>query len=224
MPLDDAKKAVLLEAFRAALEEETDTPSMEEPEGVGPEQRADLFSLFSELAALKSEVHLEARQFKTAVERFGGVADTLQSDRETWKEQLARAREDAEQRSQEALKPLLLELLELRDRLEAGLHAAERYRPKRFAMRSHRHEADLIKALRNGQELTLRRLENLLVSYDVRPIPVLNRELDPHTMRAAEIDHHADTKNGVVTAELRKGFYWGDKKVLRTAEVKVNKL
>jgi molecular chaperone GrpE len=219
MPLDDVKKAVLLEAFRAALEEETDASALES-DATGPEQRTDLFSLFSELAALKSEVHLEARQFKTALDRFGGVADTLAADCETWKEQLARAREDAEQRSRQAL---LLELLELRDRLEAGLHAAERYRPKRFAMRSHRHEADLIKALRNGQELTLRRLENLLASYDVRPIPVLDRELDPHTMRAAEIDHHAGKKNGVVTAELRKGFYWGDK-VLRTAEVRVNKL
>ena len=222
MPLDDAKKSMLLEAFRAALEEETEASALE-PEVIGAEQRTDLFSLFSELAALKNEVHLEARQFKTALERFGGVADTLQSDREAWKEQLAQARDDAEQRSRQALKPLLLELLELRDRLEAGLHAAERYRPKRFATRSRRREAELIKAMRDGQELTLRRLENLLVSHDVRPIPVLNRELDPHTMRAAEIDHHPDKKNGVVTADLRKGFYWGDT-VLRTAEVRVNKL
>jgi molecular chaperone GrpE len=223
MPLDDAKKSLLLEAFRAALEEEAVTPTKEESEAAGPEQKSDLFSLFSELAALKSEVHLEARQFKTALERFGDVTDTLEAERESWKEQLARARENAEQSSREALKPLLLELLELRDRLEAGLHAAERYRPKRFASRSRRREAELIQAMRDGQELTLRRLENLLVSHDVRPIPVLDRELDPHTMRAAEIDRQTDKRNGVVTAELRKGFFWGDT-VLRTAEVKVNKL
>lgn len=222
MPLDDAKKTMLLEAFRAALEEQMDASALES-DATEPERRTDLFSLFSELAALKNEVHLEARQFKTALDRFGGVADTLAADCETWKEQLARAREDAPQLRREALKPLLLELLELRDRLEAGLHTAERYRPKRFATRGRRHEAELIKAMRNGQELTLRRLENLLVSYDVHPISVLDRELDPHTMRAAEIDHYADKKNGVVTAELRKGFYWGDT-VLRTAEVKVNKL
>jgi len=222
IPLNDANKAALLEAFQAALEEEAET-SAPESDAAGAEQQADLFSLFSELAALKSEVHLEARQFKTALERFGGVADALEADRESWMGQLARAREDAERRSRAALKLLLLELLELRDRLEAGLHAAERYRPKRFAMRSHRHEADLIKAMRDGQELTLRRLENLLASHEVHPIAVLNRELDPHTMRAAEIDHHTDKKNGVVTAELRKGFYWGDT-VLRTAEVRVNKL
>lgn len=181
--MNDANKAALLEAFQAALEEEAET-SAPESDAAGAEQQADLFSLFSELAALKSEVHLEARQFKTALERFGGVADALEADRESWTEQLARAREDTERRSRAALKLLLLELLELRDRLEAGLHAAERYRPKRFAMRSHRHEADLIKAMRDGQELTLRRLENLLASHEVHPIAVLNRELDPQIGRA----------------------------------------
>jgi len=188
MPLEEAKKSMLLEAFRAALEEETDA-SVAYGGAAEAEHQTDLFSLFSELAALKSEVHLEARQFKTALERFGDVANAREADREAWKEQLARAREDAEQRSRAVLKPLLLELLELRDRLEAGLHAAERYRPKRFATRSRRREADLIQAMREGQALSLRRLDNLLTANEVRPIPVLDLELDPHTMLAAEIDH-----------------------------------
>ncbi|MDQ2694932.1 MAG: nucleotide exchange factor GrpE, partial [Pseudomonadota bacterium] len=72
------------------------------------------------------------------------------------------------------------------------------------------------------QAMTLRRLDRILADYRVQPLEVLDRPLDPHAMRVVEVESRADRAQGVVTAELRKGFFWEDD-LLRPAEVKVNK-
>ena len=71
--------------------------------------------------------------------------------------------------------------------------------------------------------MTLRRLEETLARHQVRPLETLGSIVDPHTMTVVELDHRPDLDNGVVTAELRKGFLWGEE-TLRLAEVKANKL
>lgn len=71
--------------------------------------------------------------------------------------------------------------------------------------------------------MTLRRLDELLARQHVRPLEVLGITMDPHLMKVVELDHRPELDNGIVTAELRKGFRWGDE-ILRLAEVKVNKL
>jgi molecular chaperone GrpE len=76
--------------------------------------------------------------------------------------------------------------------------------------------------VREGQEITLRRLDQVLAGHRVYPLEAVGRPMDPHTMRAAEVDSRADVDNGIVTGELRKGFLW-EGEVLRLAEVRVNK-
>ena len=159
---------------------------------------------------------------KSALDQFRSLLEQLQSDKSSLIDQLARSREQEQKQSRDAMRPLLLQLLDLRDRIEAGVEAAESYRPKRFTRLRRRREIDVINALQEGQALTLGRLDQLLASFDVLPIEVLNHLLDPHTMRAAELDQQAGLADGLVTAECRKGFFWGSE-VLRVAEVKVNK-
>lgn len=212
-------KEALLDKFRLFLETNNEERSANNSPDAHP---VDLYTLLCELAALKNEVRLEARQFKTALESFGSSADTLRTDKETLLAELDRCRQAGERKSRDAVRGLLTQILDLRDRIEAGLSAAENYRPKRFRLCRRRKEHALIKALREGQSLTLGRLDQLLTSHNVLPIEVIGQILDPHTMRAAEIDQHPKIDAGVVTGELRKGFSWGDE-ILRPAEVRVNK-
>jgi molecular chaperone GrpE len=203
--------------FRAYLDTLDDEP-LETPEN---ERQIDLFSLFTELAALKNEVKLESRQLKGAVDDFKAVFATLQASHTQLQQELERSRANQQALRRVLLRPLLLELLELRDRLEAGLTALQTYRPSFFAGLCKR-EKLLINAVREGQEISLRRLEQLLSGHGVAAVEVLGKRLDPHTMRVAEVEHRNNLENGVVTEELRKGFNWDDEP-LRTAEVKVNK-
>ncbi len=212
----------LLAGFERFLEQ-TEAPSENDSETRTEPSSVDLFTLFAELAVLKNEVHLEGRQFNKALQQFSAVVGELKRERSALTEQLAAQQALAKKERREMLRPLLVELLELRDRIEAGSQIAQQYQPKRFTLSGSRHQNELIGAMGEGQSLTLRRLDQLLAGREVRPIDVLNQPLDPYTMRAAETDHQPDYDNGVVTAELRRGFLWGDD-VLRLAEVKVNKV
>lgn len=211
----------LLERFRAYLNELPDA-TLAEP---GEENRqTDLYSLFSELAALKTEVRLESRQVKTALDEFRAVFETLQTSQAQLGGELDRARAALPEQRRAALKPVLRELVELYDRQEAGLRVLQNYRPtvlsRLFGLG--RRERALLQAIAQGQDISLRRLEQLLNSQQVTALPALGQPLDPHTMRVAEVEQRGDVDNGIVTEELRRGYLWQGE-LLRLAEVKVNR-
>jgi molecular chaperone GrpE len=210
----------MLDRFRAYLEETPESGPVDETDAaVG--RRTDLYSLFAELAALKNEVRLESRQVKTALDEFKAVFETLHASQNQLTGELDRARAALPEQRKAGLRPVLLELLELRDRLEAGLRALQNYRPSLLGRLGGREPA-LIQAVTQGQDISLRRLEQILSAQQVVALAALGQPLDPHTMRAAEVEHRSKVANGVVTEELRKGYLWQGE-LLRLAEVKVNR-
>jgi molecular chaperone GrpE len=218
--MDPSLKEALLEQFRAYLNGVDTAPEAGLNAG-GQAGEVDLFALFSELAALKNEVKLEARQFKGALDQFREAYSSLQSTHASLQAELERCRAAQQALQRESLRPLLLQLLDLRDRIEAGVQTLGAYRPGRWD-RFCKQGLRLLGGLREGQEITLRRLDQVLAGYRVSPLEVMGRPLDPHTMRATEVESRTDLNSGIVTGELRKGFLW-EGEVLRLAEVRVNK-
>ena len=217
----------LLDRFRAYLNEEPEAVPAEtsqEKSAVQERRRTDLYSLFAELVALKNEVRLESRQVKTALDEFRAVFETLQTSQNQLSNELERARDAIPEQQRAALKPVLLELLELRDRLEAGLRVLQNYHPTLMVrlLGRRRRERNLLEAIAQGQDISLRRLDQILNAQQVNPLEAEGKPLDPHTMRAAELDQRSDLANGIVTEELRKGYLWQGE-LLRLAEVKVNR-
>ncbi|MCC8998415.1 MAG: nucleotide exchange factor GrpE [Candidatus Contendobacter sp.] len=216
--MDIETKERLLDRFRAYLDEQPETLPGEADE---TDRRTDLYSLFAELAALKNEVRLESRQVKTALDEFRAVFETLQTSQTQLGGELDRARNAVAEQRRATLKPVLLELVELHDRMEAGLRALQNYRPTLWGRLCRREQA-LRQAVAQGQDISLRRLEQILGAQQVVALAALGQPLDPHAMRAAELDQRRDLANGIVTEELRKGYLWQGE-LLRLAEVKVNR-
>jgi molecular chaperone GrpE len=216
--MEDTRKSALLEAFGGYLDQFDDLP--QEPAG-----ETDLFSLFAELSALRTEVKTESRQFGNAMDQFKEAQELLRQAHGQLEKELEQSRQNLAASRRAALRPLLVELLDFYDRLAAGLAALNHYRPVKgwFRVKSLRQDRLFIQSIREGQAMTLRRLEETLTRHQVRPLETLGRTVDPHTMTVVELDHRPDVENGVVTAELRKGFRWGEE-TLRLAEVKANKL
>ncbi len=187
--------------------------------------QTDLFSLFTELAALRTEVRTESRQFGNALEQFKEAQSLLRNSHEHLERELERARNDSASLRRVVLRPLLVELLDLYDRLAAGQTVLQNYRPVKgwFHVKSHKQDRLFIQGIREGQAMSLRRLEETLARHQVRPLDALGRIVDPHTMSVVELDRQPELENGIVTAELRKGYLWGEE-TLRLAEVKANKL
>ena len=216
--LDPEAKERLVEQFRACLDGDPED-AVDEGESI------DLSTLLAEMAALKNEVRLQARQFKSALEQTQALSDALGEHNQALARDLERARAQAVEAKAQAERGLLLGLLELRDRLQAGLDAQTAWRPSPLlrllgdlAGDAQRHS----RSLREGSALTLQRLDELLASHRVRPIAALGQALDPQCMQAVGIEWAPQAAEGVVLRELRRGFQQGTV-LLRSAEVIINK-
>jgi len=215
--MDSDLKEQLVAQFRRYLE----TAGAEDEGPPVASGEVDLFTLFTELAALKNEIRLESRQVKQALEHSRELIDSLNENNSRLNEELLRRRQGEDALRQRAERPLLLEILELRDRVEAAGQSLQSHQPgllERWAGGSGR----LIGSVGEGLEITLRRVDGLLSQYQVTPIEPLGKRMDPACMRVCGAEQQDDREDGIVLAEVRKGYLRAGQ-VLRLAEVIVNK-
>lgn len=218
--MDAEAKERLIEEFRTCLDdwEPSDgTGSL----AAGDGQVVDLALLFAELSVLRNEVRIEARQFKTALDDMRALTELLTEQNLRLTRDLDRARETEGAAQRQAERRLLLDMLDVRDRIAAAMAVFAAYRPA-WLSRLAPAETRLAQGLGEGIALTLRRLDDALAERRVRPIEALGGRLDPNTMRAIGIDDNAQRPPGEVLSEARRG-YLRDDELLRLAEVIVNK-
>ncbi|MGZ8216911.1 nucleotide exchange factor GrpE [Methylomagnum sp.] len=217
--MDEASKSRLLEEFRQYLDDLDASPSA----GEASSGQVDLFSLFSELAALRTEVKTESRLFRSTLDDLRQVQTWLRDNQAGLEQSVEKFSGELPTLRRAVLRPLLLDLLDVHDRLSAGAGALGHYTPVKgwAGVKSRAEDRRFIDSIREGQGMTLRRLEELLARQQVRAMEVLGKPVDPHTMKVVELDREADAagRSGVVTGEVRRGFWWGDE-VLRLAEVR----
>jgi len=215
--VDDNIRQALLDRFSAWL----DTAEQEPEAPEDPGQAADLFSVFVEMAGLRTEVRTESRLVKEALDQFRGAFDTLQSSHATLQRELDRARAETRDQRRGALRPLLLDVIDLRDRLVAALALSPTPRP-RWHERLWRRDADGGEAWQEGLRMTLRRFDQVLRERGVEAMALLGRPLDPRLARVVGTAPDPAAAEGIVVEEVRAGFLWDDQ-VLRPAEVIVGK-
>jgi molecular chaperone GrpE len=220
--VDETIREKLLSQFVAYLDGHDHDESGEAPTGTADEasEEADLFSVFVELAGLRNEARTQSRIVKEALDRFRSVFDTLQSSHATLEQELKRARADAHDRERTLLKPLLLDIIDVRDRLAAGLKQTAAAAPRRWYERfagpkAKRAEAE---AWREGMRMTLRRVDRLLADQRIAVIETVGRPLDPRHAAAVATVQDPAAADGVVVEEVRPGFLWQGE-LLRPAEV-----
>lgn len=215
--MSNTQKNRLLEEFQAYLEQAdlTQTAGDEQP---------DLNTLLSEMSGLKSEVKAQSRHFKTTLDTLSETLSFVQADNKALSSALEANIAGLQQLRNETLRTVLLDIVDIYDRLTSGFSVLQNYNPVSGLFgHSKKQDVNFIDSFKEGQAMTLKRFEQLLQTYHVYPIDCVGKALDPHTMRAVEIGQNTKLDNGTVIEELRKGFLLDDQ-VLRLAEVKVNKL
>jgi molecular chaperone GrpE len=216
--VDDAAKESLLQQFRHYLD---GIDALPETTGGDPGSgEADLFTVFVELAALRNEVRTESRLVKEALDQFRGAFETLQSAQVTLEQELKSAHAEARERRTALMRPLLLDMLDLRDRLDAALQQPATP-PGKWMVRWRRkpREAD---NWREGIGITARRLDRILAERRVRRINLKGERFDPRLARVVETTADSRAAPGVIVEEVRAGYMWDDD-LLRIAEVTVSK-
>ena len=170
---------------------------------------------------LRNEVRVQARQFKTALDEMRALTELLAEQNRRLGADLERTREAQGAALRQAETRLLLDVLDVRDRIATALGVFSAYQPGFFSRLAIR-ETRLAQGLGDGIGLTLRRIDDLLTERRVRPIEAIGGRLDPHTMCATGVQWQSGSAPGQVLGEVRRG-YTRDGDLLRLAEVIVNK-
>ena len=213
----DQEKSELLEDFQKYLDQS-------DLESIATNAQPDLKTLLSELTGLKTEVKVESRQFKNTLDTLSSALTTVQDDNKSLSAELGETAQRLEKQHAETIRTMLLDFIDIYDRLAIGGEMLQNYRPVKSLFKSSRQkDIHFIKRYTQGQAMTVKRLDQLLQRYQVSPIDCLGELLDPVTMRAVETSCLPKLENGRVLEELRKGFMY-QSQVLRLAEVRVNKI
>ncbi len=212
-------KETLLERFSDFLQSLERKPPLQA--GTAGET-TDLYSLFVALSALKNEVKIESRWVKNAFDEFKNLFAHLQTVHEQLARELDNRKDELSRQRQQLLKPVFSDWIDQRDRMEELLNSIDQVRPRGWRKWFAGRQDQVLSALAEGQQMSLRRLDDCLMNFDIRPIPVLGLPLNPGLMRATDIGRDPHQAEGVVIEELRRGYLW-EESVLRVAEVRVNK-
>lgn len=215
--VDDSTKQTLLSQFSAWLDAAQDDPAPRDE----PAPTTDLYSLFVEMAGLRGEVRTESRLVKEALDQFRDVFETLRASQTTMQRELERSRTDARDQIRTAVRQLLLDLIDLRDRLLAAL-SVTRTPPTRWRDRWFRVTVSGDEAWRDGLRLTIQRLDQVLLERNVVALRLEGHPFDPQHARVIGTAVDSAAAEGIVVEEVRTGFLWDDQ-VLRTGDVIVNK-
>ncbi len=212
----ESQKNDLLEQFQNYLDQN-------KPDSFISNAQPDLHTLLSELTSLKTEVKTESRNYKSTLDTLSSTLTTVQDDNKTLSSQLEASTKQLEQQQLQITRTMLLDIIDLYDRLTSGNDVLQNYRPSVSLFKKSRDkDIRFIKHFKQGQEMTIKRFDQLFQQYQVREINCVGKIFDPLTMNAVETGYEAKLENSIVLEELRKGFYFQDQ-VLRLAEVNVNK-
>lgn len=205
----------LVERFRAYLDTDFSLESTAD--------EIDQMSLFRELTGLRNEVRIESRQFKGALDDFRQAFTSLDDSQQD----IARMMQTKEQQERETaraiLAPAVSGLIELYDRIAAGLEAqppapslAERLLP------GGRRGRQWLQGHLEGQKIILDRIIDLLDCCGVSAIKTEGELFDPNIMKAVGFEADPQRLNNTVLQENLKGFR-KDERIVRPPEVVVNK-
>lgn len=213
--MDEQIKEELIEQFRAYLDSDF-TPEE-------PAEMLDQMALFNELAGLKNEVRIESRQLKGALDDFRLAFSTLDHAHQDAAKMLQHIEQRERESTRATLKPVILGLIELYDRIGAGLGSKP---PKgsfllRLLPSAQQGQKWLLGHL-EGQKMLLGRVLDLLNQCGVSVMDARGTAFDPSFMKAVGFASDLRQENGTVLHENRKGFRQ-EGKTLRPAEVIVNK-
>ena len=213
----EAEKSELLDDFKSFLEQDAAWQ-------IETNEQPDLNTLLSELTALKTEVKTESRQFKNTLDTLSSALASVQNDNKSLSTELALSSERLAQQQVEMMRTMLLEFVDIYDSLATARDILQNYQPvNSLFKKSRKKDVHFIERFKEGQAMALKRFEQLLQQYQVRPIDCVGKLLDPVSMSAVETGQDLKLENGIVLEELRKGFLFQDQ-ILRLAEVKVNKI
>jgi len=222
-PLQQLKRNILADfsAWLDELDAEDLRAATDPPED---DSAPDLFSFFSELAALRRDVQLQGKASQGLRSDVQDVTNELKTGVEEQVRNLANAVIDIKNQvpraRREAQTAIALEFVEIAEGLERCRDLQTPASLPLFLTRGRR-EA-VLRELHRPIGLLAAKAGDALRRLGIRSIAAVGDTFSPGTMRAADTTSGSGRASGTVTEIVRQGYTLNDD-VLRVAEVKVEK-
>lgn len=209
--MDEQLKQELTARFRDYLDRE--------PQCLDEMDRGtDLFSLFTEFAGLRSEVRLESRQFKSALDDFRDAFNALDSSSRETAACVAQMQADRNDSGQTDMISVIMGLVELHDRLSDAITQEQEAGGPGILSFFCRTLVRKYRAHVEGQKMLMERVLDLMALCGVEPVEAVGKKFNPRLMKTVDFITDARRKDGTVCSQQRTGFLW-NKQLLRPAEV-----
>jgi len=208
-----------IEEFRKWLSELPDDDPICEQHADPLNDSCDMFTLFSEIAALRQEVRLQNRKQEKSIKTLDAFSDWVSSAADFFKSRDENRDEFEARVRKNQGKRMAMHFLDVRDSLARGATAAAKAaRPKGFFKRKSRE----MEALAQGHEMALKKFDTAMKEAGIEPIKTVGEPFDPKIMKAVAVEENASLPSGCVIKEVSCGFRMSDD-FLKIANVIVSK-
>ena len=177
----------------------------------------------------------EGESIEQEVDADSTQADANQLNMEQILEKLQLAEAAADQAKDDLLR-VQAEMQNLRRRTEQDVEKAHKYGQERFSSEllqvmdnlerslevASKHEDDVVKAIYDGVDLTLKSFVDCFSKFDIAPVDPLGEPFDPQLHQAMSIQENPNVEPNTVTAVMQKGYTLHGR-VIRPAMVMVSK-
>lgn len=197
---------------------EMDTPSSAAP---APDFSDDVFSMTTEVSALRAEVRRQAREQSKMNEELSHVGDvcreTLGRLGEQGEKQASRNRETQKEIRKDTEKAVFLLFADLRDALQRGLDEVRKAPAEKSFFRR---QPPSRESAEEGYRIALTRFDRAMAHLGIRKVPTSGNPFDPKCMVAIAARGKPGADAGTVLEESLSGYVRGEE-VLRAAHVVV---
>lgn len=187
-------------------------------------------SLEKMVLLLTDQLQRQTKTYQQAFSDMKQMMEVLESDKiflqNQWNERQLANEATVDKVRLDNLKPVLMHIIDMYDRLIAGLNNIQYLAENNSGHFWYRWRVKpglpQISALAEGQSMLVERILSILAQYGISKVPTVSLPFDPHCMEALAIRHDQQYANKLVLEEVQSGFVLGNQ-VLRTAKVIVNK-
>ncbi len=214
-PLDDWKAALRqdFEQWLDSLDEIPETTGADADASDAP----DLYSFYEQLAAGSAEARKSNRRTAEAFSQWGETLSKFDGDLRLLREQLNRLPVEREEALSRDWCLALVEILDRARRVAAAFGATP---PKSWWARD-AHWRKVWDTQRQGLDILVSHLEELLKKAGVTRLSTLNQPFDPATMAAVATERNAQLPHHTVIEEIAPGYCLNGA-LLRVGHVKVS--
>jgi molecular chaperone GrpE (heat shock protein) len=218
----------LIDKFASYVYElsETDFDKTKENDSIAEDNIPDLFSFYSQLASLKTEISLQSKvNQKSGTEMLHSLKilnDDLTNQGESLREATVQIKSQIPKARKEAQETVIIEFISIMDALKDAIEINKNsYRIPGYPWT--KKYRNMIFKIHKSQKMFLAKIEDVLRRFNVLSVVKIGDSFDAGKMRVIDTEDGSDTGSKNIVSKIFRQGYIKDNKLIQIAEVQITR-